>query len=191
MATLLIGMVGGPLYGMRKSYAFYLAAFLLVATGITTFTIKEPFLVKNDKDIILEKTSLKIRIRSYIIGLFQERKSMKIIFLLFLLTISMGLIFPFFPLFLKEILKLPDSRIPMLMIIPVLLGLPGLIIYGVLVDKIKIKKLLYFSLTVQTSVVFGFYYVNNITQVIILMVIGSIAGGTLLNILLIKIKGFL
>jgi maltose/moltooligosaccharide transporter len=179
VATLLIGMVGGPLYGVQKFYAFYLAAFLLVVTGITTFTIKEPFLIRNDKDKDLEKTSLKIRIRSYIIGLFQERKSVKIIFLLFLLTISMGLFFPFFPLFLKEILKLPDSRIPMLMVIPALIGLPVSIIYGVLVDKIKIKKLLYFSLTVQTLVVFGFCYVRNVAQVIILAVIGSVVGGTL------------
>jgi len=182
IGALLINSVGGVLYGVNKSFVFYFAALLLLLTGIVILNIKEPSWSVDFKEKVkakhIEKIRFKMKLRTHLAELLVEKEPIKFIALVFLFMIATGLILPFIPLFFKDVLNVPDSKIPLLLAIPILLGLPATIVHGHLIDKFDAKKILYISVIFQIIIILGFAFVKNVTQAIALMVFAAVFSGS-------------
>lgn len=182
IGALLMNSVGGILYGINTSFAFYFVGLLLLISGIIILNIQESSLAVSFKKKVkvkhIEKIRFKMKLRVYLAELLMEKEPIKFIALMFLFMIPLSLVFPFWPLFFKDVLHIPDYKIPLLLAIPILLGLPATIIYGHLIDKFNRKRLLYFSLAFQIIVLIGFAFVRNVIQAIALMAIATLFSGS-------------
>jgi len=182
IGALLINSVGGILYGVNKSFAFYFVATLLLLTGIIVLKIKEPSwsieFKKRARTDHIEKIRFRMKLRVHLEELLVEKEPVKFIALMFLFMFGIGLILPFIPLFFKDAFNVPDSKIPLLFAIPLLVGLPATIVYGYLADKFAVKKILYFSAIFQIITISGFAFVKNVGQAIGLMILTALFGGS-------------
>jgi HD-GYP domain-containing protein (c-di-GMP phosphodiesterase class II) len=182
IGALLINSVGAILYGVNRSFIFYFVALLLLLTGSIVLNIKEPHwsieFKKGVRNRYIEKIRFKMKLRVHLEELLVEKEPIKFIVLMFLCTFGMGLILPFIPLFFKDVLNVPDSKIPLLFAIPLLIGLPATIAFGHLVDKFDAKRFFYFSAVFQIFIIAGFAFVKNVTQAIGLMIFGALFSGS-------------